>query len=348
MDTIPEPILVYKDSDETIPYSKVVVPSSMRSPLWRYFGFPADENNVIIHRKKIVCCICGTQIAYNKNTTNLSTHLHCKHPTIYAEFNANAQKKGAPKEETEPNDEVQSKRVKRGDDINVDWYVDENTQIEQIKHPTGIRAKESIKHLNASLGMFDDERTKQMGTKKSMILDENFELVITSEVSDRDNQFIETLDYNSKDYLDMVNDNCDDMLRDPENLVEVSDGGDTGKNGFLANEFLKSLTHTTGTNTFEEAQAHRNSIKINVVSVKAPTLLKANSSTENIRKRLSEDKSNTDITGQLKSFIVKDIASPAVLDGVGFKELIQTLAGNSAIPTASEVNSPQGNTKARI
>lgn len=335
MDAIPEPILVYKDSDETIPYSKIVVPSSMRSPLWRYFGFPADENNVIIHRKKIVCCICGTQIAYNKNTTNLSTHLHCKHPTIYAGFNTNAQKKGASKvEEAEPSDEVESKRVRRSEDTNVDWYVDENTQIE-IKHPTGIRAKDTIKHLNTSLGMFDDEQTKPTSKKKSMILDENFELVITSDVADRDNQFIETLDYNSKDYMDMVNDNCDDMLRDPANLVEVSDGGDTDKNGFLANEFLKSLT---GSNTFEENNADKHSIKLNVVRVKAANSLNANSSTDNCRKWLNKDKSKSDITGQLKNFIVKDIVSPTILDGVGFKELIHTLASDAIIPKSAEVN----------
>lgn len=70
-----EPVLIYNDKNEMVPYSKIVVPSSMRSQLWKFFGFPANDKFEILTKKKIVCCLCRAYIAYNKNTTNLSTHL---------------------------------------------------------------------------------------------------------------------------------------------------------------------------------------------------------------------------------------------------------------------------------
>ncbi|KAM7356098.1 uncharacterized protein ACRADG_001946 [Cochliomyia hominivorax] len=68
---------------EQIEYTRTVVPSSMRSPYWKYFGFPSDSSNNILTRQKIVCTICNTAIAYNKNTSNLRTHLMSKHVEIF-------------------------------------------------------------------------------------------------------------------------------------------------------------------------------------------------------------------------------------------------------------------------
>lgn len=68
---------------EQIEYTRTVVPSSMRSPYWKYFGFPSDSSNNILTRQKIVCTICNTIIAYNKNTSNLRTHLMSKHIEIF-------------------------------------------------------------------------------------------------------------------------------------------------------------------------------------------------------------------------------------------------------------------------
>ncbi|XP_011180271.1 uncharacterized protein LOC105210787 [Zeugodacus cucurbitae] len=65
---------------ETIEYTHTTVPSSMRSPYWKYFGFPSDNTNKILTRQKIICTICGTAITYNKNTSNLRTHLISRHP----------------------------------------------------------------------------------------------------------------------------------------------------------------------------------------------------------------------------------------------------------------------------
>ncbi|XP_017474411.1 PREDICTED: uncharacterized protein LOC108365018 [Rhagoletis zephyria] len=65
---------------QTIEYTHTTVPASMRSPYWKYFGFPSDSANKILTRQKIICTLCGTAITYNKNTSNLRTHLIARHP----------------------------------------------------------------------------------------------------------------------------------------------------------------------------------------------------------------------------------------------------------------------------
>lgn len=64
---------------ENIFYSQLIRPTSMRSQYWKYFGFPANHTGSILSRKKIICTICNTSIAYNKNTTNLKAHLQARH-----------------------------------------------------------------------------------------------------------------------------------------------------------------------------------------------------------------------------------------------------------------------------
>lgn len=63
-------------------YSQLVVPKQMRATVWKYFGFPADESNVIITKIKIICVLCNDCITYSKNTTNLQSHLTNKHPEL--------------------------------------------------------------------------------------------------------------------------------------------------------------------------------------------------------------------------------------------------------------------------
>lgn len=67
----------------TFAYKKIVVPVSMRSIYWKYFGFPADENGTILSKEYIVCSICQRQIKNNHNTTNLRIHLSNRHHTVY-------------------------------------------------------------------------------------------------------------------------------------------------------------------------------------------------------------------------------------------------------------------------
>lgn len=77
-----------KRSHEDIRYATIVTPASMRSSYWKYFGFPADKSRTIITRSKIICKLCKNPIAYNKNTSNLRTHLNAKHPEYTIEITA--------------------------------------------------------------------------------------------------------------------------------------------------------------------------------------------------------------------------------------------------------------------
>lgn len=336
VDSIPEPVLVYKDSNETIPYSRIVVPSSMRSPLWRFFGFPADDNYAITNRKKIVCTICRTQIAYNKNTTNLSTHLHCKHPSVYAKLYPTAHKRAKHKTEHRPDAQecgVPVKRCKTDDDV--DWHVDEHTQIDQSTHPTGIRVKEAVRRADSAVRVLQDEHAKPPGIKKSMTLDENFELVITAEDADNDSPFIETLDYNEKDYMELVNDDCGDMMSDAEHLAE--DSADAEKSEFLVDELLASPADQTCNGAYER-QAEvpdKTASKCGLLRVKVDAVLQAtNCKPSETEKTIRDTTAAT--TDQLKRFIVRDIVSPSMLDGAGFRELIKSLARSANMPTATE------------
>ncbi len=76
---------VYDDTTRKKPsvkFSKLVVPSRMRSIYWKYFGFPAHKNGTIMTKDVIVCVLCKSQMIYNHNTSNLKMHLSNKHKNI--------------------------------------------------------------------------------------------------------------------------------------------------------------------------------------------------------------------------------------------------------------------------
>lgn len=76
------------EEKHTFTYKKLVVPMSMRSIYWKYFGFPATDDGDILTKVKIVCILCKTQIAYNRNTSNLRMHLQNKHAHELLELEA--------------------------------------------------------------------------------------------------------------------------------------------------------------------------------------------------------------------------------------------------------------------
>lgn len=71
------------EEKHTFIYKKLVVPSTMRSIYWKCYGFPANEDGEILTKVKIVCLLCKTVIAYNRNTSNLRMHLQNKHPQVF-------------------------------------------------------------------------------------------------------------------------------------------------------------------------------------------------------------------------------------------------------------------------
>lgn len=74
------------EEKHTFTYKKLVVPMSMRSPYWKYYGFPATDDGDILTKVKIVCVLCKSQLAYNKNTSNLRMHLQNRHPKELTEL----------------------------------------------------------------------------------------------------------------------------------------------------------------------------------------------------------------------------------------------------------------------
>ena len=63
----------------SVPQKVVPLPHA-RSEVWSYFGFIADDEGEIQDKKKAICKICASTLAYSGNTTNLFTHLKAMHP----------------------------------------------------------------------------------------------------------------------------------------------------------------------------------------------------------------------------------------------------------------------------
>lgn len=68
-----------KEKKSVESYKQLIVPETMKSPFWEYFGFPADNEGNIISKETCICSICGQQLSYCQNTTNLRSHLRNKH-----------------------------------------------------------------------------------------------------------------------------------------------------------------------------------------------------------------------------------------------------------------------------
>lgn len=65
---------------QSVKIVKVVPLPHARSEVWSYFGFIADDEGEIQDKKKAICKICASTLAYSGNTTNLFTHLKAMHP----------------------------------------------------------------------------------------------------------------------------------------------------------------------------------------------------------------------------------------------------------------------------
>lgn len=158
-DSMLSPVLVYKNKEDMLTFNKIVVPSSMRSTYWKFFGFPADKYNHIITRQKIVCSICRATITYNKNTTNLQTHLYARHPDIAKQYFSRGKKNAKDsvrKSSSPPPNDCRTKRIKPENTKKDLW--DEYSEVKTIppqQHPTGILAKTSVLNSNDELEFFE-------------------------------------------------------------------------------------------------------------------------------------------------------------------------------------------------
>ncbi|XP_055836839.1 uncharacterized protein LOC129905389 [Episyrphus balteatus] len=74
-----------KQDELEISYSKIHVPK-MKSVFWKYFGFPADDNNEIITKTKVVCTLCKSLLKNHYNTTNIRAHIQSNHKAIFSQL----------------------------------------------------------------------------------------------------------------------------------------------------------------------------------------------------------------------------------------------------------------------
>ncbi|XP_015116144.1 zinc finger BED domain-containing protein 1 [Diachasma alloeum] len=127
------------EEKHTFTYKKLVVPMSMRSVYWKFFGFPATEDGDILTKVKIVCILCKTQIAYNRNTSNLRMHLQNKHNQELMELEASAPAKKPP--QSLKDKKVQKKLLKAMNNhhiytTNIDGTVQIDGDIQFVTDPT--------------------------------------------------------------------------------------------------------------------------------------------------------------------------------------------------------------------
>lgn len=351
-----EPVLIYKSKKEIMTFDRIVVPSSMRSSYWKFFGFPADKFNNIINKNKIVCALCQVTIAYNKNTTNLQTHLNAKHPDIVKTFfpnekssndigNGSVQRKrllattvaattavqtimpanAASSSATASTatimtaDDLKAKRIKiEIPTSKTEW---ENgvciRTIPPQQHPTGISIK-------AVLNTNDD-------------CNENYEESLKYLDRVENDEFIDELDGQNTEYIE-VNSEQYEIDDEAEQINETEDGNRidyTSENQCYSIE-IESVPHTDNKPDDDDDgdTSAGDNYKIHVSNDNKKTAAKLKSPK---KMQLLSSRNVINIEEDLTAFIIKDILSPDIVDGKGFRNLILKLYGNIDIPSGAQV-----------
>ena len=80
----------------SVEFEQLVDKPKSKSKVWKHFGFPADVDGAIKHKKKIVCRLCKAVVAYSGNTTNLSHHLQRSHWQEFSELSERGGDKPGP------------------------------------------------------------------------------------------------------------------------------------------------------------------------------------------------------------------------------------------------------------
>lgn len=307
------PTLVYKDEKDIVPFRSIVVPPSMRSPLWKYFGFPANENKEIITKTKIICCICYSHVAYNKNTTNLSTHLHNKHPEVLGEIKT--------KRETGHMEELMppSKRSKLKDEMTINWNADdeaENSSSERQIHPTGITAKTYVRKEKPIYKPKFQYPEQIVIVSKSKSDDDHNTNSANEQESEGESQYIESIDYDDIH----INEDGNEIIAEVLAVTDSITDANTPKNEFLSPEYLS------------------NSEKSEILYEEMPQKIVIPSKANKVNTNIKVDEHNpSEVPHRIKNFLIKDLVSPSIVDGSGFKEMMTFFAPNSDIPTSLQV-----------
>lgn len=300
-DDLLAPILVCKDKGEMLPCSKIVVPTSMRSSYWRYFGFPADAHNNVLTRSRIVCCLCRAYLVYNKNTTNLSNHLRAKHPSIYSSRRKNSVETAAaagPRKRSKAKAAGSTEFVIRMDE----------DELEQTNygHPTGIGMKGVIGNPTASEVKLGDAQVSG-------------------------DELIEILEYDSKVYLEMAE----------EQNLSGDEATETIHPDFFGEEYLTSnnldVEHSDPMDTqyeggdneeFEREDLNRGSEECQKTNDEQALTAKFRAKSLSLK-----------MCDEIQSFLIKDILSPSIVEGEGFRRFVRNISKEqqSDLPSAAQV-----------
>lgn len=300
-------------------FHTLVVPASMRSQYWKYFGFPADESNNIITRDKIVCCICRRQIAYNKNTTNMSTHLIAKHIEIMQKYF--------------PNDirikplSTNAKRLKQPKAPHLSQPMAKRIKSEKIE-PERWSDYDEYTINRPETETKDAEKSNKAGHNS-----ESVRVVVTTEDGE---EFIETLDY----------DECPGIFGMESQSLSGDEPNETNQHKFLNEEYLLANVNVDNDVSSQAAsqdgeqekifidvyvdKSNKRSSKKSTADDGAPAAkqVKHNKEQREPSKKLSE----TEVAEAMKHFVVSDILSPSIVDGLGFRSYSKSISSRSDIP----------------
>ena len=71
-------------NDETEPEVELVAKRKTIAPIWKHFGFEADEEGKPQSPDRPICRVCQQEVAAKDgNTSNLYSHLKDRHPDLY-------------------------------------------------------------------------------------------------------------------------------------------------------------------------------------------------------------------------------------------------------------------------
>lgn len=275
-----------------------------------YTGFPSDEHNNIITKQKIVCCICRQFITYNKNTTNLSSHLFGKHANMMTEL--------YPEQLTNMSDKIKAKKCSKL--LKRENSDAEETVIVDVKRTKNIEALNDLDTV-----WLVDEGDDSKDQEK----DEN--------APETNNVFQINKDMK---VIIMPKNNCeiaDELNTESDQYLEVESDENYGKTG--SEEMIHRIEEETNSIEFlnEEFLAVSNENE-DIAKPATHTYCKKSSSKRTKRDDTSgEDAQFINLVDKMKNFLIKDFVRPQVIDGDGFKEMMKHLVLDGKIPNSSEV-----------
>lgn len=289
-------------------YNNLVVPMAMRSNYWKYFGFPSNDGQKIITRSKVICALCRATLAYNKNTTNLKSHLMARHKSTLAKVLR------------------QNELGKRGIPIPIS---SEFPEIHKLITSLAPSPRKRIKNCKIKLELFDDYEIEEYDFEPGEIDESKEEFVV---IPKDEEEHIEMIDHEVSsdiEYNPQLNNQEQSNIHD-DNIVEINDDIEEDDNHFEGDE------HNRNNNNYNDDYVDEDENDDDVFLVQEieddhvpeATIVPTLTSTKH--------QESVDLNTEITNMIVTDLLSTEIVDGVGFNKLLKTL-GAVNTPTKIEV-----------